>query len=68
MSDNMPNIPPGLQLTQEQIEAISGGDGSCTAEQWVQITGQVKQAYENLVEFTSYVMERIATGGTNANP
>ena len=63
MSDNIPTIPKGLDLTPEQVEAISGGAGSCTAEELVVITGQLKTAYENLVDFTSYVIERVV-GGT----
>ena len=60
MSDsNVPKIPKGLELTPEQIEAISGGDG-CTAETIVLISGQLKQAYDDLVDFTSYVMERVS--------
>ncbi len=44
-------------LTEEQIEKISGG--SCTAEDFVVISGQLREAYDNLVDFTSYVMERV---------
>lgn len=61
MSDsNVPKIPKGLELTPEQIEAISGGDG-CTAADIAVISGQIKQAYDDLVDFTSYVMERVST-------
>lgn len=60
MSDsNVPKIPKGLELTPEQIEAISGGDG-CSAATIVEISGQIRQAYDDLVDFTSYVMERVS--------
>ena len=58
MSDKVPNIPPGI-LTPEQVEMISGG-ADCTAEQIAQIIPQLKSAYEGLIEFTVYVMERVA--------
>jgi hypothetical protein len=58
MSDkNVPEVPPGI-LTDDQIEAISGG--SCTAQDYVSILGQLKDSYETLIDFTSYVIERVA--------
>jgi hypothetical protein len=60
MSDiKVPTIPKGLDLTQEQIDAISGGE--CSLQSIAEITAQLKQSYENLVDFTSYVIERVAT-------
>lgn len=57
MSENkVPPLPAGV-LTDEQIEAISGG--SCTPAQIIGITTQLKTAYENLIDFTSYVIERV---------
>ena len=61
MTQDVPRIPPGLQLTQEQVDAISGG--ACSAQELISIAGQLKQTYETLVDFTSYVIERVA-GGT----
>lgn len=58
MSDKVPNIPAGI-LTPEQVEMISGG-ADCTPEQIAQIIPQLKSAYEGLIEFTVYVMERVA--------
>ena len=58
MSDKVPNIPPGI-LTPEQVEMISGG-ADCTVQQYTQIIPQLKTAYEDLIEFTVYVMERVA--------
>ena len=61
MSDRpMPPIPKGLELTPEQIEAISGGDGCSVAVNLKEITDQLMDSYNNLVDFTSYVMERVA--------
>ena len=55
----MPPIPKGLQLTQEQIDAIAGGD--CTPNQMNSITAQLRQSYDDVVDFTSYVFERVVT-------
>lgn len=61
MSDRpMPPIPKGLELTQEQIDAISGGDCSVIGN-LVEFTAGLKQSYENAVDFTSYVIERVTT-------
>lgn len=56
MSD-VPKIPPGI-LTPEQIEQVSGGD--CTPAQIAALVPQLKAAYDGLVDFTVYVMERVA--------
>lgn len=53
---NVPHIPAGI-LTDEQAEAISGG--ACTPQQIVEIFGQLKTSYESLIDFTSYVIERV---------
>ena len=58
MSDKIPNIPPGI-LTPEQVEMISGG-ADCTATDYAKLIPQLKTAYEDLIEFTVYVMERVA--------
>ena len=54
----MPRIPKGLDLTPEQIEAISGGE--CTVQGLLGVTSQLKQSYEDVIDFTSYVIERVA--------
>ena len=56
MSD-VPKIPPGI-LTPEQVEAISGGD--CSVNDYIIALQGAKVAYENLIDFTSYVIERVA--------
>ena len=58
MSDrDIPKLPAGI-LTPEQLEAISGGD--CTVNDYITALQQAKTAYESLVDFTSYVIERVA--------
>jgi len=58
MSDKpIPPIPDGI-LTEEQIAKISGGD--CTVDDWVRALDQLRDGYDKLVDFTSYVMERVA--------
>ena len=54
MSDNK----PGTALSAEELKAVSGGN--CTPEQWLQVLNELKQSYETLIEFTSYVIERVA--------
>jgi hypothetical protein len=54
----VPRIPKGLELTPEQIEEISGGE--CSASTIILISGQLRQAYDDLVDFTSHVMERVS--------
>ncbi len=51
-------IPPIVKnvLSEEQIQKISGGD--CTLSDWLAATDQLRQAYDDLVDFTSYVIER----------
>ena len=48
---------PGL--TDAQAESIAGG-GLCSAEDLVNVTSSLIQAYENLVDFTSHVIGRVA--------
>ena len=45
-------------LDEAQVEDVAGG--GCTADQLLAITGSLKQAYEDLVDFTSHVIERVA--------
>jgi hypothetical protein len=56
--DKIPPIAAAI-LTPEQIESISGGN-SCTVGDYLKMTSQLKTAYEDLVDFTSYVIERVA--------
>lgn len=54
---SVPPVPQGL-LTQEQIESISGG--TCTPQEILGVLNQLKSGYETLIDFTSYVIERVA--------
>ena len=58
-NQDMPPVPPGI-LTPEQIEVVSGGL-SCSPEQIQGILGGLKTGYETLIDFTSYVIERVVT-------
>jgi hypothetical protein len=59
MAQEEKSVPPvGSDLDPTQIEAV-GGSGLCDAD-LVRITEGLKQAYENLIEFTTYVIERVA--------
>ena len=66
MSNEPVKVPTGPNLTQEQLDAIAGGE--CTAQQLVTVTEELRTAYDNLVDFTSYVMERVIGGGTTPTP
>lgn len=46
-------------VTTEQLEKVGGGF-NCTPEQAIDLTRGLTEAYENLIEFTTYVMERIS--------
>jgi hypothetical protein len=57
MSDRpIPKLPDGV-LTEEQVAKISGGD--CTVQDYISILDQLKGSYESLIDFTSYVIERV---------
>jgi hypothetical protein len=45
-------------LTTEQIEKIAGGE--CTAQEAFTLINNLTAAYESLIDFTSYVMERVS--------
>ena len=58
MSDRpLPKIPEGV-LSEEQIAKISGGD--CSVNDYIIALDQLKAAYEQVIDFTSYVIERVA--------
>ena len=61
MSDRpVPVIPSGV-LTDEQVQKISGGLDLCSAQEINELLGSLKESYDTLVDFTSYVIERVAT-------
>jgi hypothetical protein len=55
MSENQ--VPKFPELTAEQLEKIGGGE--CGTE-WFDRINQFTTAYENLVDFVSHVIERVA--------
>ena len=56
MSDRpVPPLPAGV--SQEQWDKISGGD--CTAGEITTILNQLQDNYNTLVDFASYVIERV---------
>lgn len=58
MSDRpVPKIPEGI-LSEEQIAKISGGD--CTVSDYMEALDKLKASYEQVIDFTSYVIERVA--------
>ena len=46
-------------LTPEQLEKIGGGTDTCTPSQITQIINDLQRNYDTLVDFTSYVIERV---------
>lgn len=53
----IPPIPEGI-FTEEQLAKIGGG--ACTPVEWAQFLDQLKDSYDSLIDFTSYVIERVA--------
>jgi hypothetical protein len=61
MSQNETPNPVGTQdLDITQAEQVGGGDICPTAKDLTDYTAALKEAYDNLVDFTSYVIERVA--------
>ena len=50
------------ELTQQHLESVAGG--SCTASQIETLARNAIETYENLVDATSYIIERIANATT----
>jgi len=57
MSETRP-VPKFAGLSEEQLQKISGGE--CTPQEWIIILDELKDSYDTLVDFTSYVIERVA--------
>jgi hypothetical protein len=47
-----------IPLPAEALKNVGGG--ACTPQQYIDILGQLTNAYEQLIDFTSYVMERVS--------
>ena len=65
MSETKPTLPTLQPITDEQLEKISGGD--CTPKEIVEIFENLKDSYDTLVDFTSYVIERVVTSTTSGS-
>ncbi len=55
-------IPKSLEaneLNAAQVADVAGGN-LCSPEEFVKLTASFKEAYNNLVDFTSHVIERVA--------
>ena len=52
----VPPRPPGI--SQEQWDKVSGGD--CSVGDLGGVIGDLQREYDALVDFTSYVIERVA--------
>jgi hypothetical protein len=50
----------GNALDEAQVETVGGGTDHCSPDAILGITSSLTQAYENLVDFTSHVIERVA--------
>jgi hypothetical protein len=46
------------ELTKEHLESVGGGL-SCSTEEIVQITENIVTMYENMIDATSYMFERV---------
>ncbi len=47
-------------LTPEQLDKVGGGDMICSAAEINSLLQNLQQNYETLIDFTSYVIERVA--------
>ena len=47
----------GQTLDEAQVTEIAGGE--CTPREYLDMTKSLKESYDNLVDFTSYVIERV---------
>lgn len=56
--DDKSVIQAPAELNAEQAQAIGGGD--CSINDYITAVENLKQAYDGLIEFTSYVIERVA--------
>jgi len=57
MSETIPTIPKGID--PELAEKVAGGT-MCSPEEIGRLIGDLRTNYDQLVDFTSYVFDRIA--------
>lgn len=53
----VPPLPEGV-LSEELLQKIGGGE--CTLSDYLTALNTIRETYDNLVDFTSYVIERVA--------
>jgi hypothetical protein len=53
----MPPIPEGLD--PEIVEKVSGGLDMCSPDQIEKLINDLRNNYDTLVDFTSYVFDRV---------
>lgn len=46
------------EVATESLKSIGGG--SCTPDEWIKVTTELTDAYEALIDFTSYVFSRVS--------
>ena len=63
MSESKIPVPKFEPISEEELLRISGGD--CTLEDVSTFLGKLQENYNTLVDFTSYVIERVVTSATN---
>jgi hypothetical protein len=54
-----PNSTGPVEIDTSLAEDTAGG-GMCSGDDLVNLTASLKEAYENLVDFTSHVIERVS--------
>ena len=57
---NVSKIPVNNELDAAQATEASGGSSFCSADDLLASTRSLTQSYENLVDFTSHVIGRVA--------
>ena len=60
MSEKQVPVPTFEPIDEELVQKISGG--GCSPEEISQLLEDLKSNYDALVDFTSYVIERVVTG------
>ena len=52
-------VTPPAELTKEQTEAVGGGSTDCIAVNMNTVTSQLVKSYEDVVDLTSHVIQRV---------
>ena len=57
---NVAKILDAKELSPTQAADVGGGGDVCSADSLLGLTSSLTQAYDNLVDFASHVIERVA--------